>query len=215
MTFVWYTALSRRAKQRPPHTAHPVRCSILAAHTWLRAKEPPWRKRASIIALCGTRRPSTSSRRVLTSPPSVDGQATRAELTMRYAQAGIDMKRQALEQVFPDVMSSAKDQTIIALMAGCLAGCTACRRSVMWSCIAGSRASWAFAVSAQHLSAVHVVTVEEPFVQSSSWHGKGCPYCGVLRLPSLSEIQRRIRREHCCVVRQPERGERRRFLPAP
>ncbi|TIU62776.1 MAG: hypothetical protein E5W30_05785, partial [Mesorhizobium sp.] len=30
--------------------------------------------------------------------------ATRAELTMRYAQAGIDMNRQALEQVFPDVM---------------------------------------------------------------------------------------------------------------
>lgn len=40
---------------------------------WLRGKEPPWRKKASITALCGTRRPSTLSRRVLTSPPSVNG----------------------------------------------------------------------------------------------------------------------------------------------
>ncbi|MGM4884880.1 tyrosine-type recombinase/integrase [Rhizobium sp. 62_C5_N11_2] len=41
-------------------------------------------------------------------------------VTMRYARADIDMKRQALEQVFPDVMSSAKDQTIIAHDGGIL-----------------------------------------------------------------------------------------------
>ncbi|MBD9496899.1 tyrosine-type recombinase/integrase [Ensifer sp. ENS01] len=41
-------------------------------------------------------------------------------VTMRYARADIDMKRQALEQVFPDVMSSAKDQTIIAYDGGML-----------------------------------------------------------------------------------------------
>lgn len=41
-------------------------------------------------------------------------------VTMRYARADIDMKRQALEQVFPDVMSSAKDQTIIVCDGGML-----------------------------------------------------------------------------------------------
>lgn len=149
---------------------------------WLRAKEPPWRKKAS-ITLCGTRRPSTSSRRVLTSPPSVNGQATRAELTMRYAQAGIDMKRQALEQVFPDVMSSAKDQTIIALMAGCLAGCTACIRSVMGSCIAGSRA--VLRCQLHIFPQCTLSLLKSRLFMSSSWHGKGCPYCGRLALAEL------------------------------
>ena len=41
-------------------------------------------------------------------------------VTMRYARADIDMKRQALGQVFPDVMSSAKDQAIIAYDGGML-----------------------------------------------------------------------------------------------
>jgi integrase/recombinase XerD len=34
-------------------------------------------------------------------------------VTMRYARADIDMKRQALKQIFPDVASSANDKTII------------------------------------------------------------------------------------------------------
>lgn len=184
VTFVWYRPVPPSKATTAPHcspgSVFDTCCAHMAAGegTTLAEKSIHHRPLRDTTA-------STSLRRVLTSPPSVDGQATRAELTMRYAQAGIDMNRQALEQVFPDVMSSAKDQTIIALMAGCLAGCTACRRSVMWSCIAGSRASWAFAVSAPHLSAVHVVTVEEPFVQSSSWHGKGCPYCGRLALAEL------------------------------
>lgn len=142
VTFVWYRPVPPSKATTAPHcspgSGFDTCCAHMAAGegTTLGEKSIHHRPLRDTTA-------STSSRRVLTSPPSVDGQATRAELTMRYAQAGIDMKRQALEQVFPDVMSSAKDQTIIALMAGCLAGCTACRRSVMWSCIAGSRASWA------------------------------------------------------------------------
>lgn len=42
--------------------------------------------------------------------------------TMRLAAADIDVKRQALEQVFLDVMSSAQDQTIVAHDGGTLAG---------------------------------------------------------------------------------------------
>ncbi|TKB98139.1 MAG: hypothetical protein E5W81_03150 [Mesorhizobium sp.] len=106
-------------------------------------------------------------------------------VTMRYARAGIDMKRQALEQVFPDVMSSAKDQTIIARwrdvrLAAPLVDAQLCG-VVSWEVAR----LWALALSAPHLSAVHVVAVEEQSVHVFVLARQDCPYCGRLALAEL------------------------------
>ena len=54
-------------------------------------------------------------------------------VTMRYARADIDMKRQALEQVFPNVAPSANDKMIVGHDGGLLGWLAACRDSyVEW-----------------------------------------------------------------------------------